>query len=339
VHVIFLPAALVMLVVAHVALMRRLGISGPVRPRAEPASSFYPYHALRDVAVVAAVLFALAVFAWRGAPPLERPADPTDAGYIPRPEWYFLGLFQLLKYFPGRWEVVGAIVLPTLLGAVLALLPWIDRSPSRDPRRRPLVMIGVVAGCLAIVALTALGWRDRPVSASARETWSLREIGGRGIAASAGCARCHVDSGVAEPLDSVASSRGPEWIGSHVSDPEMIAPGLRQPPTAVTEREVAAMVAYIGRLSRQPYPEVPPGTEVAAAVYARHCVGCHVVDGEGGSDGPDLSTIGRKHGVDELKRWIADPEAVNPDAEMPSFARRLTPDQLEAIAAYLAARK
>ena len=133
---------------------------------------------------------ALAVFAWRGAPPLERPADPTDAGYIPRPEWYFLGLFQLLKYFPGRWEVVGAIVLPTLLGAVLALLPWIDRSPSRDPRRRPLVMIGVVAGCLAIVALTALGWRDRPVSASARETWSLREIGGRGIAASAGCARC-----------------------------------------------------------------------------------------------------------------------------------------------------
>ena len=44
----------------------------------------------------------LAVLAWKGAPALEPPADPTSSDYIPRPEWYFLGLFQLLKYFPGQ---------------------------------------------------------------------------------------------------------------------------------------------------------------------------------------------------------------------------------------------
>ena len=112
-HVIFLPALLVLLVVAHIVLMRLQGSSGPVRPRAgrgrsrsirirrraTPSSS--PSSSSRSLAL-----------AWSGMPPLEGPADPTDANYIPRPEWYFLGLFQLLKYFPGRWEVVGAIVIP-----------------------------------------------------------------------------------------------------------------------------------------------------------------------------------------------------------------------------------
>ena len=47
------------------------------------------------------MLAALVAFAWRGTPPLEGRADPTDAAYIPRPEWYFLSLFQMLKYFTG----------------------------------------------------------------------------------------------------------------------------------------------------------------------------------------------------------------------------------------------
>ena len=81
------------------------------------------------------VLGVLAAVSWEGAPALEAPADPADADFIPRPEWYFLGLFQLLKYFPGRLEVVGALVLPGLAVTLLALLPWIDRSPHRDPRQ------------------------------------------------------------------------------------------------------------------------------------------------------------------------------------------------------------
>jgi mono/diheme cytochrome c family protein len=63
------------------------------------------------------------------------------------------------------------------------------------------------------------------------------------------------------------------------------------------------------------------------------------VDGDGGTDGPELSAIGAKRDVAFLKRLIADPESVDPDAEMPSFVRRLTPAELEAIAEYLAARK
>jgi ubiquinol-cytochrome c reductase cytochrome b subunit len=157
VHVIFLPAALVLLVVSHLVLMRRQGISGPVRPREGKPFVFYPTQAARDVTVTLAVLAVLVILAWHGAPPLEGPADPTDASYIPRPEWYFLGLFQLLKYFPGKWEVVGAMGVPGLVAGFLALLPWIDRAPDRRPRNRRIVLTAVLIGFAGVVTLTALG--------------------------------------------------------------------------------------------------------------------------------------------------------------------------------------
>jgi ubiquinol-cytochrome c reductase cytochrome b subunit len=337
-HVIFLPAVLIALIVAHLVLMRRQGISGPVRTREGTPAAFYPHHAARDVIVVTIVLLALTTLAWRGAPPMEGPADPTDASFIPRPEWYFLGLFQLLKYFPGHLEVVGAIIIPTLLGGVLALLPWLDRGPERDPRRRRSVVLGVAIGVVAVVTLTTLGWRDKPVSAAA-DSWSMRAIGGRQLAGTAKCERCHSETAMADPLEQVSMSRGPEWLVGHVSDPDMIAPGLREPPTVVTEREASALVAYVRQASRQPYPGYAEPIERAAAVWARYCVGCHVVDGDGGSEGPELSHIGSKHDAPTLKEWIADPEAVKPDTDMPSFGKRLSPEQLDAIAQYLANRK
>jgi len=338
-HVIFLPAALLAMVGLHLVLMRRHGISGPVRPKPGDPAPFYPWQAARDTTVVAGVLALLVAFAWNGAPSLEGPADPTGSSYSPRPEWYFLGLFQLLKYFPGRWEVLGAIVVPGIAAALLILLPWLDRGPSRDPRRRPRVIGAFAIGLVSVAFLTALGWRDRPQNSAASGSWTLREIGGRVIAQSAGCASCHSGEGIAEPLELVSVSRGPEWLAGHVEDPEMIAPGLREPPSPLQEREVAAIVAYVRKLSRQPYPAVDPQTVTAATVYARYCVGCHVIDGEGGADGPELSGIGGKHDLDHLKRLIADPEAVNPDAEMPSFDSRLSDAELDAIAAYLASRK
>ena len=254
-HVIFLPALLVLMIVGHLAFMRRQGISGPVTARQGPPVRFYPSQAARDVTVVSIVLVALAVMAWHGAPAMEGPADPTDATFIPRPEWYFLGLFQLLKYFPGKLEVVGAVIVPTVLGALLALLPWLDRGPDRDPRRRRAVVLGVLAGVLGVVGLTTLGWRDRPISAPAGQ-WSMRAIGGRQVAATAKCERCHSNSGMADALERASISRGPEWLAGHVADPEMIAPGLREPPSAVSEREAAALVAYVRQVSRQPVPGV-----------------------------------------------------------------------------------
>jgi ubiquinol-cytochrome c reductase cytochrome b subunit len=339
VHVIFFPAALVLLIVGHLFLMRRHGISGPVRSRTGAPFAFFPSQAARDVTMVSMVVVLLVVYAWQGAPPLEGPADPTDATYIPRPEWYFLGLFQLLKYFPGKWEIVGAMIVPGLAAAFLALLPWIDRGSGRDlPKRRAILSV-VAIGFIAVAVLTTLGWRDTPSSAVSQDSWTLREIGGRIYAQRLNCTKCHAETGLADALEGGPSTRGPEWIAGHIADPEMIAPGMREPPTTIHEREAAAVAAYARRAARDSYPGYPPNIELIAPVWARYCVGCHKIEGDGGTDGPDLTHEGTKHDAATLRRWIEDPEQVDPDADMPAFGDRLTAAQLDAIAQYLASRK
>ena len=339
VHVIFLPSAVVLLIVLHLFLMRRHGISGPVRSRTGSPSAFFPSQAARDITMVTIVVVLLVAYAWHGAPALEGPADPTDATYIPRPEWYFLGLFQLLKYFPGKWEVVGAMIVPGVAAAFLALLPWLDRGREREPLKRRAIVSAVALGFISVVALTTLGWRDKPASAATRETWTLREIGGRVFAQRLNCTKCHTETGLADPLEGGPSTRGPEWIAGHIVDPEMIAPGMREPPRTVHEREAAAVAAYTRRAARDPYPGYPPNIEMIAPVWARYCVGCHKIEGDGGTDGPDLTHEGTKHDAATLRKWITDPEQVDPDADMPAFGDRLTAEQLDTIAQYLALRK
>jgi mono/diheme cytochrome c family protein len=167
----------------------------------------------------------------------------------------------------------------------------------------------------------------------------LREIGGRAFAQKLNCQRCHSESGMTDPLENGPSTRGPEWVAGHLADPEMIGPGLREPSTVVHEREAAAVVAYVRRASREPYPGYPPAVEATATVFARHCIGCHKIEGDGGTDGPDLTHEGTKHDAATLRRWIVDPELVDPEAEMPAFGDRLTDAQLNAISEYLASRR
>ena len=82
--------------------MRRQGISGPVRRAHGPPTPFYPVQAARDITVVVRRARGARRVRLARRAAARGPADPTDATYIPRPEWYFLGLFQLLKYFPGQ---------------------------------------------------------------------------------------------------------------------------------------------------------------------------------------------------------------------------------------------
>ena len=64
---------------------------------------------------------------WSQGAHLDAPADPSSADYPARPEWYFLSLYQMLKYFPGNREVIGTIVIPSTLLFILILLPLLDR--------------------------------------------------------------------------------------------------------------------------------------------------------------------------------------------------------------------
>ncbi|MGZ8754934.1 MAG: c-type cytochrome, partial [Acidimicrobiia bacterium] len=108
---------------------------------------FWPDVIFKDVLVAFLVFLALVALAYFVGASLEEIADPSDTNYTPRPEWYFLFLFQLLKFFPGNLEVVGVIVLPVIALVFLVLLPWTDRSTRRHFSGRPVVT-GITAALL-----------------------------------------------------------------------------------------------------------------------------------------------------------------------------------------------
>ena len=108
--------------------MRKHGVAAAPGDTA-PKRKFFPEQVFKDtvgVAIAFIILFLMAMFA---KVPLERLADPTDTAYIPRPEWYFLFLFQTLKFFKGPLETVGSVVLPGVAVLTLFLIPFIDRGP------------------------------------------------------------------------------------------------------------------------------------------------------------------------------------------------------------------
>lgn len=155
------------------------------RKAKEKGIFFYPDAIFKDAVVVFVIFLILIGLAYFIGAPLEERANPADTSYTPRPEWYFLFLFQLLKYFPGELEVLGVVVLPTLAIILLFALPFLDRSSRRHFRSRPL-FVGVTAlMMIGVVALTVQSYREAPPPAE--------EIAGDQTAAlyAKNCAGCH----------------------------------------------------------------------------------------------------------------------------------------------------
>ncbi|MFM7215532.1 MAG: cytochrome b N-terminal domain-containing protein [Verrucomicrobiota bacterium] len=122
-HAGILPGAIVVLVAGHIALFRRHGITAK-KPFRKPDANFWPDQVLMDaVAALAVVLTAVSLTLYFRGAELSAPADPSEPYSAARPEWYFLFLFQFLKYFPGGTEVWGAIIIPSGVLGVMALMP------------------------------------------------------------------------------------------------------------------------------------------------------------------------------------------------------------------------
>jgi len=103
-----------------------------------------------------------------------------------------------------------------------------------------------------------------------------------------------------------------------------------------------AAVAYLKRVhAGDPLPaHVDDTVKLAALTYAETCVVCHRISGEGGIVGPDLTLVGRRRSEAGIHAFIEDPEAMMGEPSvMPPFGKRLTPEQIGALAKYLASRK
>ncbi len=126
-HAGIIPGLIIAFIGLHVYLFRKHGLTAkePRRKRDEP---FWPRQVMCDAVACLAVLAVVLVLVIRGhGAPLGAPADPSEQFSAARPEWYFLFLFQFLKYFPGGTEVWGAIVIPTVLLLMVGALPLLGR--------------------------------------------------------------------------------------------------------------------------------------------------------------------------------------------------------------------
>jgi ubiquinol-cytochrome c reductase cytochrome b subunit len=160
-HVFLIPACIFALVASHIFLFRSAGAAGPItenpyKPTAK-SEPFYPRQVLMDLSLTGLLLVGLGVLAFFIAAPLGPTADPANAQYVPRPDWYYLPIFQWLKYWHGAASAIGVLVIPTILALAVIALPFLDRSIERRPWKRPGAM-GAFA--FIIFGLVGLGLRS-----------------------------------------------------------------------------------------------------------------------------------------------------------------------------------
>lgn len=261
---------------------------------------FYPDHIVKEAVVAFLVVALLMGLAMILPVPEEGIADPTDTSYQPRPEWYFLFLFQLLKYFPGELEVVAVAVIPTVFLALLMLVPFLDRGPHKHWTRRPAFAGGGTATVGGIVLLTYLAItadQKGPGPGAFFQQWKY---------------------GVLLAIIAV------NWLFTWflISRRSPIADGVVKRILAVTVGALSILAVGTMALLTMLSPAAPTAGASASLSPAQQafintgCADCHRAAGIGKEEGTDLSTVGGKYTAEQIGEYITDPEAVKPDASM-----------------------
>jgi menaquinol-cytochrome c reductase cytochrome b/c subunit len=163
---------------------------------------FFPYAVAKDSVMAAIVMLAIVFMSLILGAELGPKADPTTTTYVPRPEWYFFFLFELLRVIkPAMLVPLATIGVPTICMILLFLLPFYDRGPERRPERRPIATAAGIFTIAAMGFLTYLGASagspnsielPTPKSVVAQGGDMERQFNaGREVAAQAGCLACH----------------------------------------------------------------------------------------------------------------------------------------------------
>lgn len=255
------------------------------------------------------LLVGLAAFVGIAAEPK---ADPSDTSYIPRPEWYFLFLFEFLKFIPGQLEWVGTTLIPLLGVAVLFALPFIDKSPTRFWKKRPWTISLMGAVVLGMIGLTVRAVITTPEQEETTLATTIQEkvVLGQDLY-SIHCVECHGPEGgggevigvegmegvVLKPINSQDEmyTRSDDTLEAIINYGQQ---DLGMPPYGLAYggplqlAEIEAMVTFM-RYTWDDRVEIPPEAAAAGAVpdlkegevpsyenhiskiVKRYCVSCH----------------------------------------------------------------
>jgi len=273
---------------------------------------FYPDIIYKDLIISFGLFLLLVGLATFIGVPQEPPADPNDTSYIPRPEWYFLFLFELLKYFPGQIEWVGTAILPGIAILALLLLPFYDRSPFRYWKKRKIAIAIMGTTVTAMVVLTIMAVVTTPPQEESAfaATLSDKIVLGQDLY-SVYCVECHGAEGEGGEIKGVEGLEGVVLKPINSQD-EMYTrtdetlfqivdygqPDLGMPPNGLgyggelQRGEIDAIVAFM-RYTWDDRAEIPEEAARAGAIPAlgpeeipsyevhlqpvikRYCVSCH----------------------------------------------------------------
>ncbi len=276
-HTFVVPGAIATLVLLHLRLVLRLGVSEPpvagqpVDPRNERARyaslierhgiPFFPRAAWRDLVFTGCVLLGIVAFALIFGPkgPGEAP-DPTQIHTTPRPDFYFLWLFALLALLPPRVETPLLLVAPVLVVGLLVAVPFVAGRGERHPRRRPVAVLGTIVLFTALGVLTRMGetspwspvmdaWSALPTPPGYVRGRTPLELQGALLVQQKQCRNCHALGGTGgrrgPALDGVADRLTHDELVRQVlqGGGNMPAYGKRLDPA-----EVDALVAFLQTL-------------------------------------------------------------------------------------------
>ena len=218
---------------------------------------FFPYAVAKDSAMACVVLITIILMSLILGAELGPKADPTTTTYVPRPEWYFFFLFELLRVVkPAVLTPLATIGIPTVCLVLLIMLPFYDRSPERRPERRPIAMVAAAFTIAAMAYLTYLGANaGSPTEIEAKAPSDLngpalaQYNAGKKVAAESGCLACHKfgengNDGPGPELTKIAERLPKEAIARTLENPTAPMPSFKNLPP----RKFNALVDFLSQL-------------------------------------------------------------------------------------------
>jgi len=277
IHTLLLPAVLVVLTAAHIYLMRVHGLAEHQDPAASkdpkpaPAAAeaapyrFFPEHTWRSSLVFTGVFLGILALAAWGTVPREEIAGTLIESYLPRPEWYYMWLFQMLTYFSGAWETVGSLAIPIVGIALLFCVPFVSGG-LRGLANRPVGMAVGVSCIIGIVYLTLTGFEGaRPygqVILTPKVELTAAQTRGLYLYAERECSYCHNILGrgghrTGPDLANVpGKKRSLDYLVKYVKDPQKVSTTSIMPKYELPDADLRALAEFMLALDFERGPVV-----------------------------------------------------------------------------------
>jgi quinol-cytochrome oxidoreductase complex cytochrome b subunit len=213
---------------------------------------FFPYAVAKDSLMACVVMLTIILMSLIFGAELGPKADPTTTTYVPRPEWYFFFLFELLRVIkPSVLVPLATIGAPTICMILLFLLPFIDRGPERRIEKRPIALTFGIFVIAAMAYLTYLG-----ANAGSPNSIDLKVApqfeAGKLVVAQSGCLACHKigengNDGPGPHLTDIGDKLQPAAIRRTLDNPTAPMPSFAGLP----EEKKAALVAFLAQLHKE----------------------------------------------------------------------------------------